>query len=211
MRAFPATLLLTALLPALIGVLPAQVIEFENNGLRYQTLTRGAVTVMYAHIPAPTKDYDVLQVAVSNGSKVPWIVKPEDFAFRRKDGTVVKPEPPRIVVGKFLDKASRNDVIKLLTTYEATLYGLTRIQSTNGYEQRRQQMLGELTSAKIKAAAAASVIAFVQAKLKAGESTDGAMFFAVGNGKALGAGRLEVNTAGERFEFLSEDGGKVLQ
>lgn len=203
MSAFLAGLLLAAL--------PAQVIEFENNGLRYQTLTRGGVTVMYAHLPAPTKDYAVLQVAVSNGSKVAWVVKPEDFTFRRKDGGVVKPEPARVVVGKFLDKASRNDVIKLLTTYEATLYGLSRIQSTNGYEQRRQQMLGELTSAKIKAAAAASVIAFVQAKLKAGESTDGAMFFPIPGAKALGAGRLEVSAAGERFEFLPEENGKVVE
>jgi hypothetical protein len=193
----------------LIAALPAQVIEFENNGLRYQTLTKGGITVMYAHLPTATKDYAVLQVAVSNGAKVAWNVKPEDFVFRRTDGTVAKPEPPRIVVGKFLDRASRNDVIRLLTTYEATLYGLSRIQSTNGYEQRRQQMLGELTSAKIKAAAAASVIAFVNAKLKAGESTDGAMFFPI-TGKTLGAGRLEVNTAGERFEFLAEENGKVL-
>ena len=66
-------------------------------------------------------------------------------------------------------------------------------------------------SARIKAAAAASVIAFVAAKLKAGESTDGAMFFPVAQGRPLGQGRLVVNVAGERFEFLPEDGGKVVE
>ena len=194
----------------LLAGLSAQVIEFENNGLHYQTQTKGGVTIMYAHLPAPTKEYTVLQVAVSNGTKVTWVVKPEDFAFRRNDGTIMKAEPARVVVGKLLEKASRSDVIRLVTTYEATLYGLGRIQSTNGYEQRRQQMHGELGSAKIKAAAAASIIAFVQARLKAGESTDGAMFFPV-MGKSLGAGRLVVNAAGERFEFLPEENGRVLE
>jgi len=197
---------------AWLAVLPAQVIEFENNGLRYQTLTRGGVTIMYAHLPASAKDYTILQVAVSNGSKIPWTIKPEDFAFYRTDGTVLKPEPARVVVGRFLEKANRGDVIRLLTTYEATLYGMSRIQSTNGFEQRRQQFLGELTSAKIKAAAAASVIAFVNTKLKAGESTDGAVFFPMnGTSKGLGAGKLLVTSAAERFEFLPEDGGKLLE
>ena len=63
-------------------------------------------------------------------------------------------------------------------------------------------MLAELTSAKIKAAAAASAIAFVSAKLKPGESTDGAVFFATG-GKALPLGKLTVNAGGEQFEFLT--------
>ena len=193
-----------------LAALAGQVIEFENNGLRYQTQTKGGVTIMYAHLAAPTKEYSVLQLAVSNGSKIAWTIKPEDFTFRRNDGTVAKPEPARVVVGKLLDKASRNDVIRLVTTYEATLYGLSRIQSTNGYEQRRQQMHGEMGSAKIKAAAAASIIAFVQARLKAGESTDGAMFFPV-TGRPLGPGRLVVTTAGERFEFLAEENGKVLE
>jgi hypothetical protein len=194
----------------LLAAVAAQVIEFENNGLRYQTQTKGGVTIMYAHLPAPTKEYSVLQVAVSNGSKVTWVIKPEDFAFRRNDGTIAKAEPARVVVGKLLEKASRNDVIRMVTAYEATLYGLSRIQSTNGYEQRRQQMHGEMGSNKIKAAAAASIIAFVQAKLKAGESTDGAMFFPV-TARPLGAGRLVVQAAGERFEFLPEENGKLLE
>ena len=189
--------------------LAGQVIEFENNGLRYQTLTRGGVTIMYAHLSAQTKDYSVLQVAVSNGSKVAWVVKPDDFVFKRSDGTLIRAEQAKIVVGRFLEKASRQDVIHLITTYEASLYGLSRIQSTSGYEQRRQQMLGEMTVAKIKAAAAASAIAFVPTKLKPGESTDGAVFYTT-NGKHFGAGKLVCNAAGEVFEFLPEENGKVF-
>ena len=68
----------------------AQVIEFESNGLRYQTLTRSSVTVMYAHLPAHVRDYIILQVAVSNGSVGPYTIRPEDFAFERPDGSMVR-------------------------------------------------------------------------------------------------------------------------
>jgi hypothetical protein len=74
------------------------------------------------------------------------------------------------------------------------------MQSTNGYEQRRQSAIGEFGGAKLKAAAAASAIAFVKAKLKPGESTDGAIFFHVDR-KMMGAGRLVVRFGGETFEF----------
>lgn len=189
----------------------AQVIEFENNGLRYQTLTRGGVTIMYAHLPGHTRDYSVLQVAVSNGSKTSWVFKPDDFLFERSGGESLRAEQARNVVNRLLEKGSRDDVIKLLTTYEAGIYGLSRIQSTSGYEQRRQQMLAEMTSVKIKAAAAASAIAFVAVKLKPGESTDGAVFYSTG-GRPLGAGRLTVNAAGEKFVFRAEDhNGKPVE
>ena len=62
---------------------------------------------------------------------------------------------------------------------------MTRLRPTNGYEARRQQYLAEVASTKIKAAAAASAIALVQTKLAAGQSTDGAVFFAT-DGKPLG-------------------------
>jgi len=177
-----------------------QVITFETNGLNYQTLTKGGLTIMFAQLPMHTKDYAVLQVAISNGAKTSWNVKPDDFTFRPLEAEPLKPEAPRIVVNRLIDRGGRDDAIRLMTTYEAGLYGLSRIKSTSGYEQRRQQMLAELTSAKIKAAAAASAIAFVATKLKPGESTDGAVFFATG-GKPLPAGKLTVNAGGEFFEF----------
>ena len=52
----------------------------------------------------------------------------------------------------------------------------------------------------MKAAAAASALAFVQTKLTPGESTDGAVFF---DGKSLGAGHLVVRTNTDTFEFLT--------
>jgi hypothetical protein len=60
--------------------------------------------------------------------------------------------------------------------------------------------LAEFVSTKVKAAAAASAIAFVQTKLVPGQSTDGAVFYA-NAGKPLGAGIMRVMAAGATFEF----------
>jgi len=178
----------------------AQVIEFESNGLRYKTLTRGGVTVMFAALPVHIRDYSIIQVAISNGSPISWTVKPEDFTFQRSDGTVLQATPAVDVVNSFIHHSGRQDVIKLVSTYEAGLYGNTHMKSTNGYEARRQNALAEVSSARLKAGAAASAIVLAPIKLAAGESTDGAVFFA-GAGKTLGAGRLVAHVAGEMFEF----------
>ena len=150
----------------------AQVIEFESNGLKYQTLTKSGVTVMFATLPSQIKGYTVLQVAVANGSKYIYGVDPEDFIFLRVDGSTEKALPARQVVRRMLDRANRDDVIKLVGTYEVGLYGLQRMQSNNGYEQRRQSAIGEMGGAKLKAAAATSAIAFVKTKIAPGESTE---------------------------------------
>ena len=96
---------------------PGQVIEFENNGMKYQTLTKRGVTVMFAHLPIHMREFSVLQVAVSNGSGGPYVIRPEDFVFRREDGSELKAWPAREVVGLLLEKGGRNDVIKLFSTY----------------------------------------------------------------------------------------------
>lgn len=198
------------LLPSLLfaaGSLWAQVIEFESgSGLRYLTLTKGGVTIMYSHLPSQVREFSIIQVAISNGSPIPWVIRPEDFRFHKSDGTVLHPSSARTVVNSLFERASRNDVIKLVSTYEIGLYGLSRFQSTSGYEQRRQSALAEVSSARIKAAAAASAIALVHLKLAPGESTDGAIFFST-LGKPLGPGRLVVETAGEIFDFDVEDLG----
>lgn len=180
--------------------LRGQAIEFESNGLKYQTLTRDGVTIMFAPLPAQVRDYVVLQVAVSNGSPSSRTIKGEDFRFIRADGSVIQATPAPYVVQQFLDKGGRNDVIKLVGTYEMSLYGLSRFQSTNGYEQRRQAALAEVSSSKLKAAAAASAIVFVTTKLTPGESTDGAIFFPT-QGLPLGAGKLVTMVGTSRFEF----------
>jgi len=194
--------LFSGLLLALLA--SAQVIEFESGGLRYQTLTRNGVTVMFAHLPTHVREYAILQVAISNGAQAPCTIRPEDFMFVRADRTVIKGAPARQVVATLIEKGNRGDVVKLVSTYEMALYGMTRFRPTNGYESRRQQYLAEVSSTKIKAAAAASAIALVQTKLVAGQSTDGAVFFPT-EGKPLGAGQLLMRNSSGEFTFNSEE------
>jgi len=183
--------------------LQAQIIEFESNGQRYKTLTRGGVTLMFAQLPSHVRDYSIIQVAISNGSPVSWTVRPEDFSFQRQDGPIAQAAPALTVVNSLISKAGRADVIKLVSAYEAGVYG-ANMKTTNGYEIRRQNFLAEVSSTRLKAAAAASAIALVSTKLNPGESTDGAVFFP-NAGKALGPGKLFVHTAGENFEFPLEE------
>lgn len=188
----------------LLGVAPArtQVIEFESNGLKFQTLTKSGVTVMFAHLPSHVNAYAIIQVAVANGSPAPYVVRPEDFLFVRGDGAALRASPAASVVKLLTEKGGRADVLKLVSTYEAALYGSDKVRSTNGYEQRRQAAL-MAGPAKLRAAAAASAVAFVQTRLKPGESTDGAVFFAT-KGKPLGPGRIVVKTNTDTFEFKAE-------
>jgi hypothetical protein len=117
----------------------------------------------------------------------------------------VRATPAPAVVEEFLEKGNRNDVIKLVSTYELGLYGMGRFRSTNGYEVRRRNAQAELYGQRLKAAAAASAIAFVTTRLKPAESTDGAIFFPT-QGKPIGAGKLVVNVGVEVFEY--EVGGE---
>jgi hypothetical protein len=193
---------LCGLLLLLGAVAPAQVIEFESKGLKYQTLTRSSVTVMYAVMPNHLHEYGIIQVAVSNGSQGPYVIKPEDFTFVRSDGVILRASPARTVVGMLSQKGRASDVINLVTSYENAVYGNSRLKSTNGYEQRRQSALA-MGSTKLKAMAAASALAMVQTKLTPGESTDGAVFF-VNDSKPLGPGRLVVRTNTDVFDFTTD-------
>ncbi len=69
-------------------------------------LSRG-VTIMFATLPQRLRDYAILQVAVSNGSKSPYMIRPEDFTYERLDGVCCAPPPARIVVGMLEQKGSR--------------------------------------------------------------------------------------------------------
>jgi hypothetical protein len=197
---FAAWLRVLSLLIAMHAAVLAQVIEFESNGLKYQTLTRNDLTIMIAQLPSNVRDYSVIQVAISNGGTTAQVVRPEDFIFIRDDGATVAATPARIVVDSLIDRASRGDVIKLITTYEGGIYGNSRYRGTNGYELRRQSALAEFTSTRVRAAAAASAIALVQTKLAPGQSTDGAVFYPNG-GRGLGSGTIRVQAAGSLFEF----------
>ena len=157
---------------------------------------------MFAVLPQRLHDYAILQVAISNGSKAPYIIRPEDFTYERLDNSVVHASPARIVVEVLEQRGSGSDVIKLVTSYENSIYGNQHLKSTNGYEQRRQSVLA-MGSVKLKAAAAASALALVQTKLMPGESTDGAVFFPT-EGKQLGFGHLVVHTNTVIFNFITE-------
>lgn len=188
-------------LPLLYHCAQAQVIEFESNGLKYQTLTKSGVTVMFAPMQSHLHEYAIIQVAVSNGSAGPYVIRPEDFSYVRNDGQVIRATPAHTVINMLFQKGSGGDVVKLVQAYEAGVYGNPHLRSTNGYEQRRLAALS-MSATKVRSAAIASALTLVQSKLAQGESTDGAVFF-VTEGKALGPGHLLVRTNTDTFEFLA--------
>ena len=55
-----------------------QVIEYEANGLKYQTLSRKGLTVIVTHMPNHVAGFGLIEVSISNGSDIYWTVRPED-------------------------------------------------------------------------------------------------------------------------------------
>ncbi|MGA8027518.1 MAG: hypothetical protein WB992_10245 [Bryobacteraceae bacterium] len=188
--------------PAQNPATPPEPIEFESRGMEYEALTKSGITVMFAALPPHIKDYNIVQVTITNGSLVSWTVKPSDFSFVRQDGVLLQPVSADEVVASLLRKASAADVIKLQLLYEDSIYALTNFRSTNGYEQRREAAMAQFVNRGLKAAVAASAITLVPTKLKPGDSTDGAVFFENRTKeKSIGPGRLITHTCGETFEF----------
>ncbi len=176
---------------------------FENNGLHYRVLTRGGMTIMVAPLATRIRDWEIFQIAITNGSPVTWAVQAEDFSFERGTGSPIQALTAHEVVETMLKKASRTDTSKLVVAYEAALFGNEmQLHSTNGYESRRQDSIG-FGSSKLSAAGAASAIVLAPAKLGPGQTIDGAIFYPNG-GKPLGAGKLIANIAGEEFVFPVE-------
>jgi hypothetical protein len=185
-----------------MGNAHAQVIEFESNGLKYLTLTKSSVTLMYAVMPQHLHEFGTIQIAVSNGSSGPYTIRPEDCTYVRSDGVVLKASPAVSVVTMLNQKGNSSDAIKLAMSYENAIFGNQHFKSTNGYESRRQAAMA-LGSAKLKAMAAASALAMVKTRLGPGESTDGAVFF-LNEGKPLGPGHLVVRTNTDVFDFTTD-------
>lgn len=194
-RVFQVAAVLSSLL---WGAATAQVIQFDSNGLHYQTLTRSGVTIMFAHLPVRLHEHSIIQVDISNGSAGPYVIRPEDFSIEYADGAIVRGAPAHEIIQMLMQKGNGGDVVKLVTTYEAGIYGNPHFRSTNGYESRREAALA-VSSTRLRAAAAASAIALVQTRLAPGESTDGAVFFA--EAKPLAGGRLVVHTNTDVFRF----------
>lgn len=181
---------------------PQTPLEFESHGLTYEALTKNGITVMYAPLPPHIKDFNIIQVTITNGGVLTWTVRPADFEFIRQDGTVLQPVSADEVVYSLLQKASASDVIKLQLLYEDSIYAVPNFRSTNGYEKRREAAMAQFVNKGLKAAVAASAITLAATRLRSGDSTDGAVFFENRTkDKALGAGKLIVHTCGESFEF----------
>jgi len=179
----------------------AQVIEYEANGLKYQTETRKGLTVIVTHLPNHVAGFGLIQVSISNGSQIYWTVKPEAFSYVHGE-QIVSGLPASQVVDLLLDRASHADVVKLVTSYEGALYGIPHMRSTNGYEQRRQNAMAYGMPTRLKAAATASAIALGQTRLAPGQSTDGAVFIPLSHEmKTLSGGHLLFRCEGEIFEF----------
>ena len=183
-----------------LATAPAQVIEYEKDGVKHQTLTRNGVTVMFAVGKAHVKEYSMIQVSVSNGSDIYSNIRPEDFNYERADGQNIRAANADDVVKQLLERASVGDVQKLVLAYENNLYGIPNMRSQNGYEQRRRNAMAEGVPARFKAAAAASALALVPTRLGPGQSTDGAVFFPI-DPKLLNGGRLVVRTQKDTYEF----------
>ena len=109
--------------------------------------------------------------------------------------------PAHEIIDMLMLKGSGSDVVKMVTAYEAGIYGNPRVKSTNGYESRRETALAS-SSTRLRAAAAASAIALVRTRLEPGESTDGAVFFA--ETKQPAGGKLVVRTNTDVFQFSAE-------
>jgi hypothetical protein len=180
----------------------AQVIEVQANGTTYQTLTKNGITVMFNHLPGNLHQYAIVQVAISNASQGPYIVRPEDFTFERTGGEKIRAVPARTVIDMLRQKGNGNDAIKLVTTYENGIYGSPHPQALKGYEARRQAAIAA-TGNKVTSSLIASALALVQTKLAVGDTIDGAVFFPT-DGKPLGAGRMVVHTNTDTFEFNAE-------
>jgi hypothetical protein len=179
----------------------AQVIEYEANGQKYQTLSRSGLTIIYTHMPNHVAGFGLIQVSVANGSGIYWTIRPEQFSYIH-DGVALGAISANDVVNLLLSHGSHADVVKLVNSYESTLYGIPHMRTTNGYELRRQNAVGTGMPQKLEAAAIASAIAFAQTRIAPGQSTDGALFIPLTREtKTLAGGRLVVRVEGQTFEF----------
>jgi hypothetical protein len=179
----------------------AQVIVFESNGLKYQTLTKSGVTIMYAHLPTRVHQYSILQAAVTNGSAGPYTVRPENFAYTHA-ASEIRAVSAKAVIQMLAAKGNGRDAINLVTAYENWISGIPNYHATSGFEFRRQSAIG-MGGSRMRSVAAAGAIAFDYSKLSPAESTDGAVFFP-SEGKPLTGGRLVVRTNTDLFEFNEE-------
>lgn len=194
-------LVIVATILGAAALVRAQVIEYEVNGMKYQTLSHQGLTVIVTRMPNHVAGFGIVQVSISNGSDKYWIVDPEGFAYVRPEA-MAKGISAGQVVNVLLDKGSHADVVKLVSSYENALYAIPHMRTNNGYEQRRENAMTIGINAHLKAAATASAIALAQTRLAPGQSTDGSVFIPLTHEfKTLAGGHLVFHAASETFEF----------
>src|SRR6185437_9663422 len=120
---------IAALIPAALLAMTAfaQVIEYQADGQRYQTLSHNGLTVIITHLPTQIAGYGLFQVSIANGSQIHWTVKPEEFEYVRGSETIHAIGADE-VVNVMLQHASGSDVIKLITSYEKSLYAIPNMR-----------------------------------------------------------------------------------
>ena len=65
---------------------------------------------------------------------------PKISAMSGVRGDTVRAVPAKTVIEMLMHKGRGADVIKLITAYEASVYGNPHLKSTNGYEARRRSL-----------------------------------------------------------------------
>jgi len=175
-------------------------VEIPYKGLSYSMLSKNGVTVMVAPMNHRILEYATVEVWISNGSKYPIHVDPRFFEAR----TAADPASPAIagaedlkVIDEIGRRAKSKDLSELVRTYETTLYGFANEKSVSYYEKRKHAVLA--SGGKMRATATASAIILAEATLKAGETTDGTVFFATDPHSAIVS--IGAHLAGSSYDF----------
>src|ERR1700677_2333458 len=91
-----------------VALVSGQVIEYEVNGLKYQTLSHDGLTVIITRMPNHVAGFGIIQISISNGSDRYWTVQPEDFSYVKQDMSSTAISAGQ-VVDVLLDKGSHSD------------------------------------------------------------------------------------------------------
>src|ERR1700743_2063193 len=124
-------LLLIAMVLCTAAFVCAQVIEYEVNGMKYQTLSRQGLTVIVTRMPNHVAGFGLVQVSISNGSDKYWTVDPEGFTYVSPVASAMGISAGQ-VVHVLPDKGSHADGVKLVKSYENALYAIPHMRTNNG-------------------------------------------------------------------------------
>ena len=142
-------------------------------------------------------------MAVSNGSPGPYVIRPDDFSYEHPDGRSIRAVPAQTVIAMLMQKGSGTDVIKLVTAYEAGIYGNPHLRSTTATSSAGRRRSRWAAPPGFGPPRPPAPSPWWETKLAMGDSTDGAVFFP-NEGKPLTGGHIVVRTNTDTFTFRSE-------